>query len=278
MKKPFVNLLVIMFLTSGICTSCTDKTNKTGDFKFESVQINKTAHLFGDTTKPGTNIIIDFTYISKSSDRELKDSLNAYILSACFGDRYADENIREIPELYAQNYISDYRQDLEPMFAEDQKNKEDNESVASWYSYYKGVESRVTFYEKDLLVYRIDFNEYTGGAHGMYTSLFLSFDLKKMHQLVLDDIFTGDYRDTLSDLLWNQLMADQNVKTRAELENMGYGSTGDLIPTENFYLGKEGVTFYYNVYEFTPYVMGAVEITLPYAAIKHLMITKWILY
>ena len=278
MKKPFVNLLVIMFLTSGICTSCTDKTNKTGDFKFESVQINKTAHLFGDTTKPGTNIIIDFTYISKSSDRELKDSLNAYILSACFGDRYADENIREIPELYAQNYISDYRQDLEPMFAEDQKNKEDNESVASWYSYYKGVESRVTFYEKDLLVYRIDFNEYTGGAHGMYTSLFLNFDLKNMHQLVLDDIFTGDYRDTLSDLLWNQLMADQNVKTRAELENMGYGSTGDLIPTENFYLGKEGVTFYYNVYEFTPYVMGAVEITLPYAAIKHLMITKWILY
>ena len=278
MKKPFVNLLVIMFLTSGICTSCTDKTNKTGDFKFESVQINKTAHLFGDTTKPGTNIIIDFTYISKSSDRELKDSLNAYILSACFGDRYADENIREIPELYAQNYISDYRQDLEPMFAEDQKNKEDNESVASWYSYYKGVESRVTFYEKDLLVYGIDFNEYTGGAHGMYTSLFLNFDLKNMHQLVLDDIFTGDYRDTLYDLLWNQLMADQNVKTRAELENMGYGSTGDLIPTENFYLGKEGVTFYYNVYEFTPYVMGAVEITLPYAAIKHLMITKWILY
>ncbi|MDR0657328.1 MAG: DUF3298 and DUF4163 domain-containing protein [Mediterranea sp.] len=278
MKKPFVNLLVIMFLTSGICTSCTDKTNRTGDFKFESVQINKTAHLFGDTTKPSTNIIIDFTYISKSSDRELKDSLNAYILSACFGDRYADENIREIPELYAQNYISEYCQDLEPMFTEDQKNKENNESVASWYSYYKGVESRVTFYEKDLLVYRIDFNEYTGGAHGMYTSLFLNFDLKSVHQLVLDDIFTGDYRDTLSDLLWNQLMADQKVKTRTELENMGYGSTGDLIPTENFYLGKEGVTFYYNVYEFTPYVMGPVEITLPYAAIKHLMITKWILY
>ncbi|MDR0745362.1 MAG: DUF3298 and DUF4163 domain-containing protein [Mediterranea sp.] len=271
MKKQFVSLFVVILSICGIYTSCTDKMNKTGDFEFEHIQINKTAHLFGDTTKPGTNIIIDFTYISESSDNELKDSLNACILSACFGDKYADENIREIPELYAQNYISEYRQDLEPMFTEDQKNKENDESIASWYSYYKGVESRVKFYEKDLLVYRIDFNEYTGGAHGMYTSIFLNFDLKNMHQLVLDDIFIGDYQNTLSDLLWNQLMVDQKVKTRTELENMGYGSTGDLIPTENFYLGKEGITFYYNVYEFTPYAMGAVEITLPYVAIEHLM-------
>jgi hypothetical protein len=271
MKKQYVSLLAITLSVCGVYTSCIDKTNKTGDFEFECIQINKTAHLFGDTTKPGTNIIIDFTYISKSSDNKLKDSLNVSILSACFGDKYVDEDIREIPELYAQNYISEYRQDMEPMFVEDQKNKEDDESIASWYSYYKGVEGQVKFYEKDLLVYRVDFNEYTGGAHGMYTSIFLNFDLKNIHQLVLDDIFIDNYQNTLSDLLWNQLVIDQNVKTRTELENMGYGSTGDLIPTENFYLGKEGVTFYYNVYEFTPYVMGAVEITLPYATIEHLM-------
>jgi hypothetical protein len=270
MKKLFVSMFVMILTTCGIYTSCTDKINKTGDFEFEHVQINKTAHLFGDTAKPGTNIIIDFTYISKSSDNELKDSLNAHILSACFGDKYADEKIREVPGLYAQNYISEYRQDLEPMFIEDQKNKENDESIASWYSYYKGLESQVKFYEKDLLVYRIDFNEYTGGAHGMYTSTFLNFDLKHIRQLILNDIFIDGYQDALTDLLWDQLMADQNVQARTELENMGYGSTGDLIPTENFYLSKEGITFYYNVYEFTPYVMGAVEITLPYAAIEHL--------
>jgi hypothetical protein len=281
MKKQYVSLLAMTLSVCGIYTSCTNGTNKTGNFEFEHVQINKTAHLFGDTAKPGTNIIIDFAYIGKSSDNKLKDSLNACILAACFGeDKYADENIRDIPELYARNYISEYLQDLEPMFAEDQENTEnteDEESVSSWYSYYKGVEGRVKFYEKRLLVYRIDFNEYTGGAHGMYTSMFLNFDLKNMRQLVLDDIFMGDYRNALPPLLWKQLMADQKVKTRAELEEIGYGSTGDLIPTENFYLGKEGITFYYNVYEFTPYVMGAVEITLPYADIEDLLVAKWIL-
>lgn len=48
-------------------------------------------------------------------------------------------------------------------------------------------------------------------------------------------------------------------KTRAELEDMGYGSTGEIAPTENFYLDKDGVTFYYNVYDITPYAMGPVN-------------------
>ena len=35
-------------------------------------------------------------------------------------------------------------------------------------------------------------------------------------------------------------MADNKVATRQELEDMGYVTTGDLTPTENFYLSKDG--------------------------------------
>ena len=66
-------------------------------------------------------------------------------------------------------------------------------------------------------------------------------------------------------------MADNEAKTRAELEDMGYGSTGEIAPTENFYLDKDGVTFYYNVYDIAPYVMGPVKITLPYEMMQHLL-------
>ena len=65
-------------------------------------------------------------------------------------------------------------------------------------------------------------------------------------------------------------MADNKVATRQELEDMGY-ATGDLTPTENFYLSKEGITFYYNVYDIAPYVMGPVKITLPYEMMQHLL-------
>ncbi|MBR6432824.1 MAG: DUF3298 domain-containing protein, partial [Bacteroides sp.] len=126
-------------------------------------------------------------------------------------------------------------------------------------------------YIKHLLVYRIDYNEYTGGAHGIYMSTFLNMDLHTLTPVRLDDLFAGDYKEALTDLLWNQLMADNKVATRRELEDIGYATTGELEPTENFYLGQEGITFYYNVYDIAPYVMGPIKITLPYEMMQHLL-------
>ena len=126
-------------------------------------------------------------------------------------------------------------------------------------------------YTGHLLVYRIDYNEYTGGAHGIYMSTFLNLDLRTLAPIRLDDLFVNDYKEQLTDLLWNQLMADNKVATRQELEDMGYVTTGDLTPTENFYLSKDGITFNNNVYDIAPYVMGPVKITLPYEMMQHLL-------
>ena len=106
------------------------------------------------------------------------------------------------------------------MYAEDEKNKESEGSIGAWYSYYKGIESHVQLYYKNLLVYRINYNEYTGGAHGIYMTTFLNMDLINLRPLKLDDIFTGDYKEALTDLLWNQLMADKKVTTHEALEDM----------------------------------------------------------
>ena len=251
MKKQYVSLLAIILSVSSFLFSCHDKMNKnTGALQFDSIQVNETAHLFNDTAKPACNIIINFAYPVKSSDDMLKDSLNSYFISACFGDKYIGEKPEEVVKQYTENYISEYRRDLEPMYTEDEKKeKEDESSIGARYSYYKGIESHVQLYDKDLLVYRIDYNEYTGGAHGIYMATYLNMDLTLMRPLRLDDIFVGDYKDALTDLIWNQLMADNKVNTHEALEDMGYASTGDIAPTENFYLSKEGVLFYYNVYE-----------------------------
>ena len=247
MKKQYVSLLAIILSVSGFLFSCHDKMNKnTGALQFDSIQVNKTAHLFNDTAKPACNIIINFAYPIKSSDDMLKDSLNTYFISACFGDKYIGEKPEEVV-------------------------KEDESSIGAWYSYYKGIESHVQLYDKDLLVYRIDYNEYTGGAHGIYMATYLNMDLTLMRPLRLDDIFVGDYKDALTDLIWNQLMADNKVTTHEALEDMGYASTGDIAPTENFYLSKEGITFYYNVYDITPYSMGPVKVTIPFAMMEHLL-------
>ena len=272
MKKQYVSLLAVILAASGFLFSCGDKMKKdTGSLEFDSIQVNKTVHLFGDTSKPACNLLINFVYPSKSSDELLKDTLDKYFIAACFGDKYMGEKPQEVVKQYTETYISEYRRDLEPMYLEDEKDKENESSVGAWYSYYKGIESHVQLYEKNLLVYRINYNEYTGGAHGIYMTTYLNFDLGLMRPLRLDDIFVGDYQEPLTDLIWNQLMADNGAKTCAELEDMGYGSTGEIAATENFYLNKDGVTFYYNVYDITPYAMGPVVVSLPFQMLEHML-------
>ena len=89
MKKQTVSLLVLLLAASGFFFSCGNIMNKNaGALEFDSIQVNETAHLFGDTAKPACNLIINLTYASKSSDEKMKDSLNTYFLSACFGEKY----------------------------------------------------------------------------------------------------------------------------------------------------------------------------------------------
>lgn len=272
MNKQIVSLLAFMLSVSICLSSCFDKMKKnTGALRFDNIRINETAHLFNDTAKPACNISINFTYPVKSSDKILKDSLSAYLISICFGEKFYGEQPEEVANQFAQNYIDEYRRDLEPMYLEDEKDKDNERSIKAWYSYYKHIESKVQFYEKDLLVYRVDYNEYTGGAHGMYATTYVNMDLTQMKPLHLDDLFITEYKEPLTDLIWNQLMTDNQVKTREELEDLAYGSTGEIAPTDNFYLHTKGITFHYNVYEITPYAMGAVEVTLPFSAIEHLL-------
>ena len=272
MKKQTVSLLVLLLAASGFFFSCGNTVNKNAyALEFDSIQVNETAHLFGDTAKPACNLILNFAYASQSSDVRLKDSLNTFFLSACFGDKYMAMTPEEAVKKYTEKYVGDYRNDLEPMYKKDEEDKQDEQSIGAWYSYYKGIESHVQLCNTLMLTYRIDYNEYTGGAHGIYMSTFLNLDLRTLAPIRLDDLFVNDYKEQLTDLLWNQLMADNKVATRQELEDMGYVTTGDLTPTENFYLSKDGITFYYNVYDIAPYVMGPVKITLPYEMMQHLL-------
>ena len=191
----------------------------------------------------------------------LKQNYKDYELYFALGEYYLTRNINQAYLCY-ENAL---------FYCEDEKDKEYESSIGAWYSYYKGIESHVQLYEKNLLVYRIDYNEYTGGAHGIYMTTFLNMDLGLMRPLRLDDVFVGEYQEALTDLIWNQLMADNEAKTRAELEDMGYGSTGEIAPTENFYLDKDGVTFYYNVYDITPYAMGPVTVSIPFQMLEHML-------
>lgn len=273
MRKQIVSLIGILVAASSLFVSCDNKSHQhMGTFQFDSLAINQTEHLFGDTAKPSCNLTVNFAFVQQADEEKLKDSVNAFIQAACFGEEYAYMGTKEALEAFKNKYIQTYRNDLEPLYAKDVKEAgAEQREIGAWYSYYKGVEGHVQRYYNHLLVYRINYNEYTGGAHGIYMTTYLNLDIRTLQPVRLDDLLIPEYEEQLTDLLWNQLMADNRVATHEELEEMGFASTGELKPTENFCLGEEGITFYYNVYEIAPYSMGPTAITLPYEMLVHLM-------
>ncbi len=274
MRKQFVSFFLLPLIASGFLFSCNSNMDKrTGALTFDSIRVNRTTHLFGDTAKPAANLELSLVYAVKSTDDSLKTQVNRSLLCFALGNAYGAMAPEEAVERYADKYAMQYREDLEPMFLKDVEEAGDMD-IEGWYSYYKTLAGSVQCYSGHLLTYRLDYEEYTGGAHGIYMTTYLNLDLLTLTPVRLDDLFADGYEPALTDLIWNQLMADNHAATREELQDMGYALGGDLQPTGNFYLDETGVTFYYNVYDIAPYVMGATRVTLPYEMLQPLLDDK----
>lgn len=263
-------LLLILF-GLGSCKQIPKGAIQAWALQFDSLQANTTEHLFADTAKPACNLVLNLSYASQAKEEKLRDSLNHYFMAFSLGEGFAKMNPQQAIEAFTKSYTHNYRSDLEPMYLKEMEELADDQTMGAWYSYYKKVESHITRCEGVLLTYCNRYEEYTGGAHGMYATNFLNLDLRTLTPVTLDDLFVGDYTDELTRLLWEQLMKDNGVHTQEELRDLGYASTGELNPTENYYIDNEGITFYYNVYDIAPYVMGPVTISLKRDDVAHLI-------
>ena len=273
MIRQCVRILPTLLVVGMLITSCNHKNNSSDNITFDSIKVNKTVYLLGDTALPSCNIDINYTYpIAK--DSTLQDSIDYYLILNCFGSDYIKKgginlSAAELVDKYVQNYTHIYIKDVQPLYVEEIKeHPEDKPESFGWFSYFKEIKSDVAYQNAHLLVYRCYINEFTGGAHGVYFTNFFNIDLNTNRRLLLSDIFTGDYQEAVSNLIWEALMKKENVKSRDALEDMGYGALGPIMPIDNFYLSPQGITFYYNIYDIAPFAMGPTEVMVPYSQLK----------
>ena len=271
MKKGTTILLIALLIAGCWLASCSNTGQPSRNLQFEEITLSKSEHLFADESKPACNLSIDFAFVNNANTIGAKDSINAYLLSALFGKKYQQLSPQEAMEGYAKEYVTNYRADLEPMIQKDIDNHIDKDQLTAWYSYEQELKGSIETYKGMLLSYCTYKNEYSGGPHGMYTTEFTNLNLSTLQPILLDELFVEDYQETLTELLWYQLALDNGVETRDELEEMGYATTGELAPTENFYISEDGITFYYNVYEIAPYSMGPTQITLSYDMLEYIL-------
>lgn len=97
---------------------------------------------------------------------------------------------------------------------------------------------------KSSLVYYL-----AGAAHPRYSTKYVNYAIKEGKILSLSDLFKPGYEKTLREMLKERVMENPEAYDDAEIN----------IP-DNFYIGSEGITFVYGLYEVAPYSAGEIEV------------------
>lgn len=121
-----------------------------------------------------------------------------------------------------------------------------------------------------LLVYRISFAEYRGGAHGMHGQHVRNYSLPGGYRLELGDLFDERQMQGLRQLVREKLYAQFGVSSDEGLAEQGFFPEY-IDTTENFAVTPEGgIVFYYNPYDIGCYALGSVEVAVDGAEIAAL--------
>lgn len=126
--------------------------------------------------------------------------------------------------------------------------------------------------EENLLALQYNIANYTGESHGVYKSDFFNFNLKNGEVVKLEDIFIKGFEAELTQKTEQFLRLNYGVKPNQTLSEFGFTlPQGKFYLSKNFYLKREGIGFYYNVYEIAPFAVGSQDVFVPYHQIKNLI-------
>ncbi|WP_373774746.1 DUF3298 domain-containing protein [Porphyromonas loveana] len=265
MKTKKIALLFILLAALAYVTSCNrNKSLQSGQIILDSLSLERSTHLFGDTTMPHNSISIVFACPTDSMPNVVIDSIRYNILNNLFGPQYASMKPREAMLAYAAASDSIYLAEVEPELKEELAANPNYRPEGGLYSYVEELFGQVIYRQDSLLVYGVEIFGYTGGAHGHFFTRLFNLDLHTGKLIRLFDFLDEKKARELTDMLWKQLMEDQDVTSREALNEMGYGTLGDLYLTDNYEITPNGISFHFNQYEIAPYAMGMIVVTLSY--------------
>ncbi|MCF2657914.1 DUF3298 domain-containing protein [Parabacteroides distasonis] len=270
MKTSFMYPVLLFCLSVLLMTNCqmNTKNGTKNDIAFDSIQVDLSYHLLDNSENPNCNLQVHFVYPVRVADNTHLEAIQKQFIVSYFGENYESMSPQEAVRKYQEDYLAMYKE-LEEDFEKDRKDSDN--PVGAWYSYYESSTDAIVFNRMGILSYTVRFENYTGGAHGGHSYNNYVIDLSTGKAITEEDIFIKDYQDKLAQIIVNQLAKDNHVEDPKELENVGFFSVEDIFPNGNFLIHEQGITYYFNEYEIAPYVIGLVQVDLPYSDIRHLL-------
>jgi hypothetical protein len=112
---------------------------------------------------------------------------------------------------------------------------------------------------------------YTGGAHGMYGTNLMNYDINAHRRLQLGDIITDGMRNHLTDIAEKIFRRDEKLSPTASLGDNYFFKDNKFTLPDNFLITPTGLRFVYHPYEIKPYAAGETELFIPYTTIRGLL-------
>ena len=271
MKTQLCQKLVVLFPISVFVSGCNIGTKKTtdNDVTFDSISVDKTYHLLENPENPNCNLQINFTYPAKYDNKDILKKIQQQFVYSYFGDGYENLSPEEATAKYTEDYLNNYK-DLEDEYKAEVA-KADETPVGAWFSYFEMSSDDIAYNKNDILSYTVNFENYTGGAHGAHSFTNHVIDMKTGNLIKEDDIFIEGFQEDLAQILIDRIAKQNTVENPKELENIGFFSIDEIFPNGNFLIDDNGITYTFNEYEIAAYVVGATNVHLPYEEIQYLL-------
>jgi len=238
-----------------------------GSIRLDAFYFTDTAQMFKTIKYPQANVTYGGVYPPQGE----KGERNAFLRSAIATHMNLEGGNGMIKgfEVRSWRYFGNYRLDLASVI---DSNASEAERRSMGYQYNASFYHNVLYNDNNWLVLEDAVAEYTGGAHGTYSSSYQNLDLTASRSWRLDDIV----RDTahLKPLLETAVRAHFKIKTG---EQLGSRLLVDYVPvTPNVYLTPSGLVFVYQPYEIASYADGVIQLFIPYTGLMSLLSPEFI--
>jgi len=211
---------------------------------FENLSIENSKKLLSTKNSPHANIAVSILYPSNNKDKIIASKITKEINGFIFDDK-SSENIKLSLHKFTNNYFNDYIQSNKEIIG-------NGGSVEfEFMNWERSINTEILYNKNNILQYAVSDYEFSGGAHGNYSTLYYIYNLKNGNRVFISDLFLAGYEKYLSRLI------------HAKLKDKSLYS--DEVPiSENFLLLPNGILFSYPPYSIAPYSEGQIEALILY--------------
>jgi hypothetical protein len=245
--------------------------------RFDTITVEKQIPLIheNDTTLPFAEVEVRLTYPTQFRDAQSLTRLQQIFVGTFFDSVSFDSMT---PQEAMNQYIAEYTEMYQSL-----SNDFYNEKMRlggqtpQWYWYTLSNINKILFRNDFLLSYSVEFSDYTGGAHGSFRVINYNICLTDLVTISEEDLFVPNFYKPLAEKIINALMKQFTVNEPDMLLEKGFFTIEDIVPNSNFWLDDKGIHYSFNQYEIAPYMMGVINVTIPFNELRDILLPESII-